>query len=176
MPRARLGVAAAALAFLAVTVAAKRAPSARAATVTREIVAVYFGTEGTDAQSGMITAVRDMQTALRRQTAASGTRFVARGVSLEPTVEDGIRHLALFGSFDEISVGGNWTNSSVVHYFGGDMSDNRLASIPQVVILEREVRQDAPRSLLIGPEKEIGRYIGTDRISNWVKAGAPITR
>lgn len=176
MSRTRFAVAGFVAACLAGTVAAKRAPAHTPPIVTREIIAVYLGTDGTDARSGMIEAVRDMKAALRRQTAASRTRFISRGVSLDPTVDGGIRHLAMFDSFDEISVGGNWTNSAVVRYLGNDMGNRRIAMIPTVVVLEREVRQDGPESLVIGPEKEIGRYIGAKDISNWVQAGAPLTK
>jgi len=175
MPRVRVGIAAVA-ALLATTVAASRTHSSRPPTVTREIIAVYLGTMGTDAQSGMVDAVRDMRTALERQTASSGRHFVARGVSLEPGIESGLRHLAIFGKFDEVSLGGNWTNSAVVRYIGGDMSDHERALIPQVVLLEREVRLDSPTRLVVGPEREIGRYIGTDQIGGWVRRGAPLPK
>jgi hypothetical protein len=124
----------------------------------------------------MIEAVRDMKSALHRQATSSGRRFISRGVSLEPSIEGGLRHLALFGPFDEVSLGGNWTNSAVVRYLGGDMSNHDRAVIPQVVVLEREVQQDGRESLQVGPEREIGRYMGTDKISGWVRTGAPLPR
>ena len=70
---------------------ARTTPSA----TTRQIIAVYLGTEGTDA--GMVTIVRDMKAALSHQTAATNREFIARGVSLDPSVDGGIRHLALLG-------------------------------------------------------------------------------
>jgi hypothetical protein len=95
---------------------------------------------------------------------------------LEPSVEGGLRHLALLGAFDEVSLGGNWTNSAVVRYLGSDMSDHQRALIPQVVLLEREVRRDGPEMLVVGPERELGRYIGAARIAAWVRNGAPLPR
>jgi len=54
----------------------------RSAPVTeRQVIAVYLGTVGTDAESGMVPAIREMKTALTRQTMASGREFIARGVS-----------------------------------------------------------------------------------------------
>jgi hypothetical protein len=91
-------------------------------------------------------------------------------------VEGGLRHLALLGPFDEVSLGGNWTNSAVVHYLGSDLSDRQRAVIPQVVLLEREVREDGPRSLVVGPEQEVGRFAGTRDIGAWVRRGAPLPR
>jgi hypothetical protein len=141
--------------------------------VTREVIAVYVGTVGTDQQSGMISAVRDMKSALARQATATGRRFVSRGVSIEPSVEAGLAHLNLLGSFEEVSVGGNWTNSAVVRYLGPDFSDTSKAVIPQVILLERHVAV-VDAMLDVGPEREIGRYIGTSAISAWVRRGAPL--
>ncbi len=173
MSRVRIGVVSVA-ALLTTTVAASRIHSPRPPAVTREIIAVYLGTEGTDARSGMIEAVRDMRVALQRQAASSGRRVVMRGVSLEPSVADGVRHLSQFGTFDEVSLGGNWTNSAVVRYLGSDMGDHSRALIPQVVVLEREVREGGPESLVVGPERELARYIGTDQINAWVRRGTPL--
>ena len=174
MPRVRLlGL----LSILTIVGAGTAATSVRARSTpapAREIIAVYLGTEGTDAQSGMVPAVRDMKTALTRQAAASGRRFISRGVSLEASVDAGLRHLALLGAFDEVSVGGNWTNSAVVRYLGGNFGAGTGATIPQVVLLEREVQLVGDTSLVVGPEKEIGRYKGTGEIAAWVRRGAPI--
>jgi hypothetical protein len=137
------------------------------------VIAVYIGAEGTD--GGMATVVGDMRTALAKQANAGGYKFLTRGVSLEPLVQDGLRHLARLGSFDEVSVGGNWGNSAVVRYLGGDDRDSIKRSIPQVILLEREVGTGT-NALEFGPEKETGRYSGVDAIQAWVRRGAPIQR
>ena len=173
MVRNRFGFACLGLALLAATGATTRRSAAPLVT-TREVIAVYFGTAGTDAP--MFDVVRNMKSSLQLQAASSGRRFVSRGVSLEPSVEGGIRHLALFGAFDEVSVGGNWTNSAVVRYFGGDMSNHQRAVIPQVIVLEREVQADGGSKLLVGPEREIARYIGGAKIADWVRSGTPLPR
>jgi len=138
---------------------------------TRQVIAVYLGTEGTDA--GMGPVVRDMKAALSRQAAATNRAFIARGVSLDPSVDGGIRHLAVLGPFDEIAVGGNWTNSAVIRYLGGDIGASRSTGIPQVVLLERDVNQ-AEQRLQVSPEREIARFIGTKEIGDWVRHGAPL--
>ena len=146
------------------------------AQVTREVIAVYLGTIGTDSASGMTTAVRDMKMALAKRAAESGRVFVSRGVSLEGSVDGGMRHLALHGPFDEISVGGNWTNSAVVRYLGPNIGGgNHRAGVPQVVLLEREVREESS-TLDVGPEREIGRFLGVAEIAAWVRRGAPLPR
>jgi hypothetical protein len=158
-------------ALFATTIAATRHSNARSE-VTREVIAVYIGSGGTD--GGMTTVISDMRAALQRQASAGGYHFIARGVSIEPTVEGGLRHLSRLGTFDEVSVGGNWGNSAVVRYVGAD-SRTRPQLIPQVVLLEREARMDE-RVIEFGPEREIGRFTGTDGISAWVKRGAPVER
>src|SRR5438477_9094279 len=91
-----------ALGGLAAVLAAGRSPTIfysagrSAPVIEREVIAVYLGTLGTDTESGMVPAIREMKTALTRQAMASGREFIARGVSLEPSVDGGLRHLALF--------------------------------------------------------------------------------
>ena len=141
--------------------------------LTRELIAVYLGSRGTDERSGMATAVPEMNLTLRMQAGAMGRPFIARGVSLEPLAQDGMRHLALLGSFDEVSVGGNWTNSTVIRYLGANIG--RSTPIPQVVLLEREVRT-TDSTIQVAPEREIARYIGVGQIGDWVKLGAPLPK
>ena len=144
------------------------------ALVGTEVIAVYVGSIGTDSLTGMTQVLNDMGNAVRRQTASSGRGFLMRGVSIEPSVEDGIRHLSRLAHFDEISVGGNWTNSAVVRYLGvnnGRVSDS---PIPELILVEREVRSDNSRMLQVGPERELARLVGLDRIKQWVSSGAPL--
>ena len=149
--------------------------SVGAPVVRHEIIAVYLGTIGTDSQSGMVAAVRDIKTALKKQAVASGRALVTRGVSLEPSVDDGLRHLTLLGGFDEVSLGGNWTNSAVVRYLGGSIDGARRDGIPQLILLERDVTVGSTR-LRVGAERELGRYIGTEDIAQWAGRGAPLPR
>jgi hypothetical protein len=162
----------ASIALVATTFAATNVHRSTTPAVTREVIAVYVGAEGTD--GGMTAVVADMRSALARQATAGGFRFIARGVSIEPSVQGGLRHLARLGTFDEVSVGGNWGNSAVVRYLGGETRDS-LKRIPQVVLLERESRVDE-HTIDFGPEREIGRYIGIDVIDAWVRRGAPVGR
>jgi hypothetical protein len=170
-------VALAALAGVLVTRAGSGPGTSHAAAnseqVAHEVIAVYLGAEGTDAQSGMIAAVQELRVALARQAAATNRRFVLRGVSLEPSTEGGIRHLALLGHFDEISVGGNWTNSSALRYLGTSIGRDSTSAIPQVVLLERDI-VEGQATLQVGPEREIGRFIGIAAIANWARRGAPL--
>jgi hypothetical protein len=149
--------------------------AARSEEAAHEVIAVYLGAEGTDAKSGMIAAVQEMRVALARQAAATNRRFVLRGISLEPSTEGGFRHLALLGHFDEISVGENWMNSSALRYLGTSIGRDSTSSIPQVVLLERDVVR-GQTSLQVSQEREIGRFIGTAAIANWARRGAPLPK
>jgi hypothetical protein len=152
-------------------------PAARPGTVdVMEVIAVYVGSIGTDSMTAVAQVLSDMSTAVRRQTASSGRGFIMRGVSIEPSVEGGIRHLSRLGTFDEVSVGGNWTNSAVVRYLG--VNDGRVSDspIPELILLERTVRSDNTRMLQVGPERELVRFVGLDRINGWVARGAPIPK
>jgi hypothetical protein len=141
----------------------------------KDVVAIYFGTFGTDSMSGMVPVVQSMNRSLARQAVATGRRFFSRGVSLEPSVSDGLRHLALFGGFDEESLGGNWTNAEVIRYLGPKFDTTRTSGIPQVVLIQRELTQSRYR-LEIVSEREIGRFVGTKDIADWVRAGANLPR
>ena len=159
------------------TLAAAVTASTRPSTATvgwHEIVVVYVGVDGVD---GVMAGLADtVRLAAARQLNGPGQQLVLRGVSLDPEVDAGIRDLARVGSFNEISVGGNWTNSAVVHYFGGDMGRAYpKASVPQVIVLERDV-DDQITSLHVGPERELARYVGAADIWNWARRGAPLPK
>jgi hypothetical protein len=173
MSRTMLATGLAVFAIVASGAAAHPGKSANA-TVRHDLIAVYIGSEGTDAQSGLIQALHNMRALLERQAATSGKRLIVRGVSTEATVDDGIRHLGALGRFDEISAGDNWTNSAVVRYLGRDIGGARTA-IPRLVLLERAVEM-APDHLAIGEEHEIARYSGAREIAAWVERGAPLPR
>lgn len=158
---------------LAVAITAPTRPNA-AMVGWHEIIVVYVGVDGVDgAMAGLADSVR---LAAGRQPTGPGQQLVLRGISLDPEVDAGIRDLARVGSFNEISVGGNWTNSAVVHYFGGDMGRAYpKASVPQVIVLERDVDNQIT-SLHVGPERELARYVGAADIWNWARRGAPLVK
>jgi hypothetical protein len=138
--------------------------------VSHEVIVVYLGVAGVD--GAMIGVADTIRLAASRRIAGSGRHLILRGVSLDPEIADGVRDLATVGTFDEINVGGNWTNSAVVHYLGGDMGRAySKASVPQVIVLEREVDNQIT-ALHVGPEHELARYIGTTEIWNWARHGA----
>ena len=145
-----------------------------AALITHEIVVVYIGAGGVDgAMAGLADSVR---LAAARQITGPGRQFRLHGISIDPEVDAGVRDLARVGAFDEISVGGNWTNSAVVRYLGGDFGrDYPTTAVPQVIVLERDIDNQIT-TLHVGPERELARYVGTDKIWDWARHGAPLSK
>jgi len=139
-----------------------------------EFIVVYVGVEGVDhVMKGLADTVR---LAASRRLVGPGQQLVLRGVSLDPEVGTGMRDLAMVGAFDEVSLGGNWTNSAVVHYLGGDFGKAYpTTGVPQVIVLERDVDNQIT-TLHVGPEHEIARYVGTKDIWDWAKSGAPLSK
>ena len=160
-------------ATLVAPVTASTRPSV-ATIVTHEVVVVYVGVEGVDgAMAGLADSVRLYAA---RQISGPGRQLTLRGVSVDPQVDAGVRDLARVGAFDEISVGGNWTNSAVVRYLGGDFGHAYpRTGVPQVIVLERDI-DDQITALHVGPEREVARYIGADKIWNWARQGAPLSK
>jgi hypothetical protein len=96
--------------------------------------------------------------------------------SRDPHIDGGVCGWASVGAVDEISVGGNGTNSAVVHYLGGDFGRvYPKASVPQVIVLERDVDNQIT-DLHVGPEREVARYIGSTVIWDWARQGAPLSK
>ena len=149
-----------------VTRSAPHAPATR-----HELVAVYIGSIGIDSVSGMREIVPAMKVSLAGVATANGRAFVSKGVSIEPLVADGFRDLQWLGGFDEMSVGGNWTNTSVVQYLMRSPAGTR--AIPQVIVLERDVTT-SDRDITVTPEREVARLVGVAGIANWVKRGTPL--
>jgi serine/threonine protein kinase len=114
--------------------------------------------------------------AAARQITGPGRQLMLHGISLDPQVDAGVRDLARVGALDDISVGGNWTNSAVVRYLGEDLGhSNPNASVPQVIVLERDIDSQIT-SLHVGPERELARHVGTRDIWNWARQGAPLPK
>jgi hypothetical protein len=140
----------------------------------REIVVVYLAVRGAGMDSGSRDILQQMRRSLEQTAKATKHSLVMRGVSLTPSISEGVKELVAFGTFDEVSVGGNWTNMAAVRYLGPTMSATPNASIPQVVVLEREITQTGGERLEIGPEREIARLHGASEMLDWIKQGTPV--
>jgi hypothetical protein len=173
----RIGVAAllCLLTVGAVTRRAQRAEGAesRGTVTTHDLIVVYLSTQGVNYSPEYRASIRSIRDSVTKRINRVEQRLVMRGVSLEPRPEDGLRDMADLGRFDELSVGGNWTNLAVVRYLGPVMGIPH-SGIPQIVLLEREIIHDDAAKLTVGEERELRRIEGTADILAWIKRGAPI--
>ena len=147
-----------------------------AAGSSKELIAVWIGAPGVDVEAGFLPMIREMLKSVRIEAAATRRTFVFRGVSLVPSVKEAVEHLAQIADFDEISAGGNWTNSAVARYLGPDIGRDRTSSVPQLIFLEREIRSNGSDRFSVLPEHELKRYIGLGEIGDWIKAGSPLPK
>ena len=150
-----------------------RAPVAadrlRLGTRRHELVGVLIATSeciGTR-NPDFVPAVRAMKGELARRAAAQGKSLRLVGVALDEQVSDGMMMLSRIGPFDEISVGGNWLNSNAVAYIW--RTADRSTSIPQWVVLERDVAVD-PAAIGVTPDRIVAVVSGADRMRAWIRA------
>ena len=138
----------------------------------KELIAVYVGAKtcGPCLQPATKSAIVHMKELLSALAAAHGYAFSAVGVSTDWSTAEGIAFLRDNGPFDQIVVGGNWTNLAVEHYIWRDSS--AVPAMPQVVVLERTVTTG--RRMEFSAPRVLHRVLGGDEIPKWVNAGAPI--
>lgn len=108
--------------------------------VTRqEIVLVYIGdVDCSFCTSDQFTlALEQLVTGLRQEVQARGNLFRAVGVMITRDFSRGFRYLKQHGDWDEISLGGGWSNILVEHNVWNAASD---PTVPQVVVYSREIQ------------------------------------
>lgn len=138
-----------------------------------QLVMVYFGMSSCSWSNakGLPEAIEEVRRALREKARKKGWSFVAVGVALDWSVEEGLGHLRKLGHFDEVSVGSNWTNSMAIRYLWEDFPGP--AATPQVVVLKRTVgmREGGTGGVayFVDKERVLTRKLGTVEIEQWVK-------
>jgi hypothetical protein len=139
----------------------------------RELIAVYVGasTCGPCLLPEMKAAVVRMKTLLDSTAKRNGYAFSAVGVSSDWSTEKGIAFLTDNGPFDQLVIGGNWTNLGVEHFIWNDST--AIPEMPQIVVLERTVTLGARIS--ISPARVLRRVSGLKDIPQWVNDGAPVS-
>jgi hypothetical protein len=86
-------------------------------------------------QPGIPEAVEVLKLRLAEFAEREQMSFMAIGVALDWSPEEGMEHVAKFGPFDELSVGYNWGNSLALRYM---WSSELVAPVtPQVVVYRR---------------------------------------
>jgi len=138
-----------------------------------ELVAVYLGAEWCSPckRPNVKEAVRRMKPLLEQQANERGWSFSAMGVSLDWKVDTGYNFLQSNGAWDEVVVGKNWTNLGASRFIWADSTAK--PSIPQVVLLKREVNQGARLEM---SDYQALRRIGGGELQQWVEQGAPLSK
>jgi hypothetical protein len=144
----------------------------------REVVAVVISSTSCVANDDPTfrPALREMMRRLGVQRDSLGISVAIVGVIADWSTRDGIAYLQDIGDFDEISVGRNWFNNTVVQRVW--MSEGASPSVPQVILLEHTVNDgsDGSNRVSVTGERVLRRIVGGDAIQAWAAAGAPIGR
>lgn len=137
-----------------------------------EVVLVFIGASfcGAHKRPGFAETVERAKVGLARRTVAQGKQFSAVGISLDWKPTEALAFLERFGSFDQVSLGRNWTNDSALRYIWKDLPGEPV--VPQILVIERYV-QTAP-AIDIRDERVVKRIAGADQIAAWVEQGAPL--
>lgn len=139
----------------------------------RELVAIVLsaGYCADSQQTDFRTSVERMKLMLKEQADSRDYDFAVVGVALDRSVEDGLAHLARLGKFDQVMVGGGWTNLASSRVLR--LPPTGETTTPQVLVMERAVRRGRGAVEIRG-ERLLYRAIGVDEIVRWVSEGAPI--
>ncbi len=137
----------------------------------KEIVVVLIGSQSCGASKvpAFLEAMDTLRVLLQVRSGREGFRFSITGVALDWSPAVGLAFLESLGDFDEIIVGRNWLNTGALRYVWKDIPGP--ASLPQVLVLERDV-EVGPAGVTLRTERPMARVVGTDRIIEWVRAGA----
>jgi hypothetical protein len=121
---------------------------------------------------GFKTGLDSVRQRLRRQAARDGAEFVSLGVAVDSSVESGERMLVEFGPFDQLVLGGGWSNVGAEHYLWRDIPGHPI--VPQVIVLSRQVTI-LNDSITFGDERVQTRKAGANEVIAWAKAPPPKT-
>ena len=138
----------------------------------RELVAIYFGS--TDCGPCQLPevkgAIRAMKPLLAAQAKQRREAITVIGVAQDWDLTRGATFLEPLGAFDQIVIGGNWTNVAVEQFVLRD-SLTEMA-MPQVIVLERTV--NVGKRITVSEPRVLRRIVGGAEIPAWVATGAPI--
>lgn len=140
----------------------------------RQLVALYFGATGCGPchDERLKAALGVLKERLTNVASAAGGRLHFIGVALEPDLDSGVAFLRGSTSFDELVVGGGMkTNTAAVRYLVHGPPG--YLGIPQIVIHQRHLRTQGG-SIEVLVDREIARYLGSDKIAAWVEDGATL--
>ena len=103
---------------------------------------------------------------LKRIGSAEGKRVISIGVSVDADPDQGLRVLRQFGPFDEVIAGGGWVNAGSSLFLLGSVAGPQ--AVPQLVLLEREVRREGGLQNPSVPAL-VTRRVGLERIIDYAQ-------
>lgn len=161
---------------------AKRGPVANDVAVESrvELAMVYIGNSrcGWCNDTSLTRTFPVIRSAIEREAIRRNQTFVVIGIAVDPIAAEGVGHLSKFGSFDQLSAGGGWSNEAALKYFSGKLSGS--PSTPTIIVVERDlVIPDSTHletETSYRNERQLVRKSGVFEIKRWVSDGVPIPR
>jgi len=138
----------------------------------RELVAIYIGS--TDCGPCQLPEVKGAVRAMKPLLAAQATQrrmgITVIGAAQDWDLKRGAAFLEPLGAFDQVVIGGNWTNIAIEQFVLRDTLTEML--MPQVIVLERTVHLG--KRVTVSEPHVLRRIAGSAEIPAWVAAGAQI--
>jgi hypothetical protein len=139
----------------------------------REVVAIYFGANscGPCHTPAVKEAVVRMKELVGTRARTAGAAFSVIGVANDWDQSVAATFLAAVGPFDQVVIGGNWTNLAIERFVWRD--PNGIPAMPQILIIDRTVTPGT--SITFSEPRVLRRIVGGDSIPAWVARGASIS-
>jgi hypothetical protein len=113
-----------------------------------------------------------MKSLVQAQATKAGAATQIIAVANDWIHADAIKFLDDVQPFDQVVIGGNWTNLAIERFMWRDSTAR--PAMPQVMVFERTVR---PGDRITFSEPTLlRRLVGSKEIPDWVRAGAPISK
>lgn len=141
-----------------------------------EVVLVYFGasTYGPCRSAEFKAALDRAKVLLAERAEREGKAFVAVGVALDDSVEEGLAFLAEAGRFDELVIGHSWLNSAALtHIWHPEGLSERSPALPGVTVFAQDVVL-GEAGIAAGDPTYLVELLDARTIMEWVDAGAPL--
>ncbi|HUG38859.1 MAG TPA: hypothetical protein VMM12_00150 [Longimicrobiales bacterium] len=110
--------------------------------------------------------VEQLGALLRKAQVASAGRLKVIGIAVDPSPRDGYELLSRMGRFDEMNVGGGWSNLAFSDLLWGDSI--AVWAVPQLVVLERQL--DADGRTVVEKKREVQvAAMGARDVVSWLQ-------
>lgn len=145
-----------------------------------ELVFIYITSPGCGYCSSPTVAntVINLKNELSKKADSLNIGYLTMGIAVAWDGENGYEHLSKFGKLDEILIGNNWFGTGGLKYLFEEIPGR--PGVPQVLLTHRiydaTEAEDGSISNLGGvvSEKELIRYIGSNRLEEWLEEGVRI--